>query len=603
MQTLIIDTSYGHAYYSLFYVAAFLASFIILIVEGRKRKLPTLPWLIVIGTGYVFFILGCRIITFSMDDWSLILNNQQLTHATGIVMLGGLLFSVPAILFIKRIVNLNATGLDAYAFVLPVGMFFQRIGCFLNGCCFGSITTSSLGVQYGQHSSAFLHHYQDGSLPVSAITSHSVHPVQLYESLVCLIAVVLLWKVKNRLTANGSLFYLSGLTYYVTRFVTEFFRDGEAQALEPSYWLHLNTIQWVMLVLIAGSCAIIINKEQNSSDAPTSVECPAFSPRHIIYFLILSVIYFYASRWLSLIEILVVYIVLFTTGIYILLALFKSITVPRFRFAFSILILTSFIMMSQTYPEQAASDSTKISYNTISIGGLLGSQNLSLVTEDCDGNKVSETEFKNKYRLAALGFSRTVQTGKAKSISFGLNAYTGVHDENVTGFISSDRPELRSYGFNPFVQLDYRTFAFGTGVHVGDMSFIGEAQDATSVKRYSVYPQVYMRFGNLNRVFGELSWAKNFPSSFPGTYLQANMGFGLKPNSLNSGTIRIGTSSSTGLFFSSTIPAGQNFIIEPYVGFLGSILMKIPEVAGYDENMGVVGSLSLHYKFNKKGRH
>ena len=62
-------------------------------------------------------------------------------------MLGGLLFSVPAIFVARRLVHLEDSILDAYAFVLPLGMCIQRIGCFLNGCCFGS-TTSGWGVQY-----------------------------------------------------------------------------------------------------------------------------------------------------------------------------------------------------------------------------------------------------------------------------------------------------------------------------------------------------------------------------------------------------------------------------------------------------------------------
>ena len=123
-----------------FYMTAFLVAFVILIAEGRKRNLPQLPWLITISTGYMFFVLGCRIVTLSPVDWTAILRNQPIGHTTGMVMLGGLLLSVPAIFLVKRFVNLNYNVLDAYAFVLPIGMFLQRIGCFLNGCCYGTIT-------------------------------------------------------------------------------------------------------------------------------------------------------------------------------------------------------------------------------------------------------------------------------------------------------------------------------------------------------------------------------------------------------------------------------------------------------------------------------
>jgi hypothetical protein len=198
-----------------------------------------------------------------------------------------------------------------------------------------------------------------------------------------------------------------------------------------------------------------------------------------------------------------------------------------------------------------------------------------------------------------MGFSRTIQTGKAKSFMFGLNAYTGIHDEYVDGAIETDRPELRTYGFNPFVQLDLPYFALGAGGHFGDMSFIHTEPLETSVKRYSFYPQLYMRFGDLNRFFGELSYARHFPSSFPGLVFQANIGFGLQKGSINKGVFRIGTSTATGLFLSPSIPMGQHFVMEPYVGFMGSIFMK---AEGYETNNGLIGSLSLSYKLNKKIR-
>jgi hypothetical protein len=49
---------------------------------------------------------------------------------------------------------------------------------------------------------------------------------------------------------------------------------------------------------------------------------------------------------------------------------------------------------------------------------------------------------------------------------------------------------------------------------------------------------------------------------------------------------------------SASIPAGRHFVVEPYLGFFGSLYMK----ANYEENMGIMGSFSLHYKFGKKPR-
>jgi prolipoprotein diacylglyceryltransferase len=594
MKTILIILPHSIWYYAVFYTAAFLVSFIILIAEGRRRKIPQFQWLIVIATGFVSFVFGCRIITYSLEDWNVILSNQTLDHTTGFVMLSGLFVCVPCILIVKRLLRLNESVLDAYAFVLPAGMCLQRIGCFLNGCCFGA-RSSALGIQYGPGTSAFYDHYFEGVIPGESLSSLLVHPVQLYESLGCLLAIFFLLKVRNRFTSAGSLFYLSGLTYYIVRFFTEFFRDGDAYAIEVPVWAGLNAIQWLMLVMVIGSLLVIFSK-QRSPRPNVRPGGPAFRLSYLLYFFALSIIFFFASKWLRPSEIFVVYIVLFTTAVYLLTELFKTVTVPGFRIASLSLILLSLVMMSQTYPEQAASDSTRISYNSISTGGLMGWQSYSAVSEDCNGNKTS-TDYNHKYQLMGLGFARTVQTGKAKSYTLGLSAYLGKHDEEITGSYSLDRPELTTYGFNPFFQADFRKIAVGVGMHFGDMSFISIDPEASSVRRFSVYPQAYMRLGRLERFFFELSFARNFPSSFPGNVFQFNIGFPLKAKTFNSGVFRIGTSTATGLFLSPSIPLGKHLVMEPYVGFLGSPYM-IAE--GYEDNMGVVGALNFQYKFAKR---
>src|SRR5688572_23404596 len=262
MINIVVDQSQSLPYYAGFYIAAFLASFIILVVEGRRRKIPQLPWLILITTGFISFVLGCRIVTYSVEDWKTILSNQPLEHTSGLVMLGGLALSVPCIIVTKRLLNLKESVLDSYAFVLPVGMFLQRIGCFLHGCCFGTVK-SDWGIQYVPGTSAFNDHYTEGILPDGSVCSQLVHPVQLYEAIGCVLSVLFLIKVRGRFVSAGSLFYLSGLTYYVVRFFTEFFRDSDAYAIKIHVWLGINTIQWLMLILILGSLIVIFLKQKS----------------------------------------------------------------------------------------------------------------------------------------------------------------------------------------------------------------------------------------------------------------------------------------------------------------------------------------------------
>jgi prolipoprotein diacylglyceryltransferase len=607
MEHLVIDLPHATGYYALFYTLAFLTSFIILIVEGRRRNLPTLPWLIVIGTGFVFFVFGCRIATFSIAEWQAVLDYRSLDRQTGLIMLGGLLFSVPAIFVARRLVHLEYSSLDAYAFVLPLGMCIQRIGCFLNGCCFGS-TTSGWGVQYGPGTLPFQHHFADGFLSSTALHSLSVHPVQLYESLGCLLASLFMYSNRKKLRSNGSLFYLSGLTYYAVRFITEFFRDPNAHALPvPSGW-GLNAIQWSMVVLIFFSAIIIFQKEREPSRT-SEKKTSSFTFQYVIYFLLLGIVFLFCSKWLRATEILVVCVVLFTAALYLGTKVFTSLTIPRLRIASLTLIFLSFVLMSQTYPEQATSDSTLISYNTISLGGLYGQQNFTIDSEtvtDCGGTSttIPGRQYDNTYAIGALGFSRTIQKAKGKSFTFGLSGFKGEHKESLTVRSSpqfSISTQYEVFGLNPYIQSDGRIVGFGVGAHFGDFTILEGDSDTSSVKTINAYPQFYFRIGMLNNVFGELTLARNFPGSFPGAYFQTNIGFGINKINANPGAIKFGTSTATAFFVSSYIPMGKHFVMEPYLGFGGSFLLK-GFSSEYDKTTGFVGSMNLHYKFNKKVR-
>jgi phosphatidylglycerol---prolipoprotein diacylglyceryl transferase len=64
--------------------------------------------------------------------------NLWLRWATGKSVLGGLLGGYAGVEWTKKLVGHRASTGDAFALVLPVGLFLGRIGCHLHGCCQGS---------------------------------------------------------------------------------------------------------------------------------------------------------------------------------------------------------------------------------------------------------------------------------------------------------------------------------------------------------------------------------------------------------------------------------------------------------------------------------
>jgi len=115
-------------------------------------------------------------------------------------------------------------------FVFPYGALvhaFGRLGCFLNGCCFGRVCDLPWAVRFQG-------------------MDHPVHPTQLYEALYTLVVFFGLRALYKQTTKTG--FVTAGylLLYGVGRFGVEFFRFGN-----PGWLLTWN--QWISIgVILAG---------------------------------------------------------------------------------------------------------------------------------------------------------------------------------------------------------------------------------------------------------------------------------------------------------------------------------------------------------------
>jgi phosphatidylglycerol:prolipoprotein diacylglycerol transferase len=137
---------------------------------------------------------------------------------------------------------------DATGIVVPIGLFFGRIGCFLGGCCFGRPTDHVFGVSFPPGPGASHQQWEDGLLESSADWSLPVHPVQLYEALGSLaIAAVLIVVVHPKKKFDGQVALLFLGSYAVLRFFLEFLRADDRGG-----FLGLSTSQLIGLVVVAG---------------------------------------------------------------------------------------------------------------------------------------------------------------------------------------------------------------------------------------------------------------------------------------------------------------------------------------------------------------
>ncbi|MBU4201294.1 MAG: prolipoprotein diacylglyceryl transferase [Verrucomicrobia bacterium] len=214
-------------WYGLMVATAFIACMAHLTWLGKKEGRPAafvsdLGCWIIIGA-----IVGARL-AYVLANWpafaaapGMILRLDQ----GGLIYYGGFVGAVLLGIVYARVKREPLWPLaDFVATALPLGHAIGRIGCFLNGCCYGSLTAVPWGVSV------------DGILR---------HPVQLYEAAGNLILYTLMLFLYRRRPRDGRLFALYLILYPLIRLGVEYFRGDDRLR-----WLGLTLAQDLSLVFM-----------------------------------------------------------------------------------------------------------------------------------------------------------------------------------------------------------------------------------------------------------------------------------------------------------------------------------------------------------------
>jgi phosphatidylglycerol---prolipoprotein diacylglyceryl transferase len=117
--------------------------------------------------------------------------------------------------------------LDAIAPALAFGIAIGRLGCFLNGCCYGDPCTLPWAVQFPKHSPPWVSEVARNQIPPDAEHSLWLHPTQIYSAIDGLVLFLLLTAYYPLRKRDGEVMGLLLLTYPVTRFLVEHLRNDE----------------------------------------------------------------------------------------------------------------------------------------------------------------------------------------------------------------------------------------------------------------------------------------------------------------------------------------------------------------------------------------
>ena len=592
-----ISTEHGGLYYSIFYMIAFVIAFPILIYEGYHRKYPLLPWILIISSSIIFLIIGTKLLTYSGEDWKYFLNNWQLPHTSNKTILGGILFGIIGILTAKWWFRFKQPVMDAFAFVLPLCMAIQRVGCLMRGCCFGKPTDLPWAIKYSFGSMPYHVHLNSGLIDPISNTSLAIHPTQLYQIIYCLAIVFIIWRIRKFWKAPGNLFFSSVILYGVFRFLSEFFRDPAADGNLGGIFGGLKYVQWGILIFILVFSAYIIYRERSwrlKLKIPESTSNILY--KNLIFITFLTSLIWLGRNWFTVLELTVLYIIIFPGILGVCWQIYKALTIPFLRWLPLALVAGCIILMGQTLKNNETDDS-KSSFHTLSFGGMFGKYEYEsgeivgyYYPESCAEEVVEperyEPEYKyytyeQKYKVGGLSYSYNHIDGKYRKGRFGLRLYAGNNECFIQNFDAKISDQI-ILGINPYYHYDWRWVGLGGGFHLGTLPSVNN--------KWTIFPQFDLRFGPCDIVFSEISVADHFPGSFPAPLIKIGIGTGL---GLTNGTaLRFGTTHSAGNYISASIPVKNKLVIEPFYGF-GSTNYFSGEV-------GSQFSLKLNYRFNFK---
>ncbi|MDX9914064.1 MAG: prolipoprotein diacylglyceryl transferase [Candidatus Moranbacteria bacterium] len=200
--------------YSFFYFIAALVVALGTFWLAKKRGFKNGALLVFIFGVIVGGFVGARILHWFTNQNAYVLGEYNLfsLDMEGFAFSGGIIGALLIGYLLCRKLKIDFWKLgDTSIVFLGVGIAIARVGCFLNGCCFGKSTKLPWGVNFPELSQA--HQYQLSHGVGSFFGVAAVHPTQLYEALAALIGSLMAVHFIRKKVSTGVAILLFGLWF------------------------------------------------------------------------------------------------------------------------------------------------------------------------------------------------------------------------------------------------------------------------------------------------------------------------------------------------------------------------------------------------------
>lgn len=222
--------------YGFFVALGMLLVFYLVIARAPRLGLPKDVASDLVFLLFVTGVIGARIfyVWQHFEEYRPDLLQAFSVQEGGLVWYGGFIVAVMSGLIYASVKKLPiGVWLDFFTPLVPLAHAMGRIGCFLNGCCFGKFTQSRWGILLPGEGAARL-------------------PAQLYEAAFLLLLSGFLFILSYKKYRPGTLFMTYVASYSAGRFFLEFLRGDQ------TLFLSLSIPQWSSLFLFMASLILLM---------------------------------------------------------------------------------------------------------------------------------------------------------------------------------------------------------------------------------------------------------------------------------------------------------------------------------------------------------
>ena len=255
-------------WYGVFVSMGFILAYLVMHWKAKKTNFPQHKVSDLCFAAMLGGILGARLfyVLLNYDDY---LKNPaeiiRIDHG-GLVFYGGLFGAGITGVWLVRKIGLNGWAVaDLFALALPLGQAVGRIGCFINGCCFGKPSASWFAYRYPADSSVWTTQVHNHLIASDANECLPVLPVQLFQSGINLVIWGILLIIAPKVTRKGQLFSWYIILYSIGRFLNEFNRGDYVR-----YYWGLTVSQVICLLLLPLGIYLYFRSKKQGNLTPES---------------------------------------------------------------------------------------------------------------------------------------------------------------------------------------------------------------------------------------------------------------------------------------------------------------------------------------------